>query len=305
MRKEIWIILACMLLLCACGAETPAAPEDVPPPDPTDSAALPAEPVSIDYLGLEFARDLYDPTALLTLARDTAPLLKEELSLRGYEVQEIGCTIGAANLITAQALNEGGVDIAILPAESFAELCYDEARPVLGSTMRESFSCGIYAAESEYGAVLAEKSELSLEDLESARWGIPAGDEPLRAYTSLYLADHYEGATIDTLPALTEFDSAEGLAAAAQKGEIDIAVLETDSTLSLLFETGPIYSSVVAVTMQNETVASDAFVRALRESFTAILSENPELLSLYDIHQFTPVQNADLDPARRVLTITY
>lgn len=303
MKKFLWLFVACAMLLCSCGADTST--EDNLSSDPADSAVLPAETVFIDYLGLEFARDIYDPAALLTLARDTVPLLKEELALRGYEVREIGCTIGAANLMTAQALNEGGVDIAILPAESFAELCYDEARPVLGGTARENFSCGIYAAESEYGKKLAKKSTLSYGDLEKAHWGIVAEDVLLRAYTSLYLADHYEGAVLADFPALTEFDTAEELSSAAKKGEIDIAVLGADTTLSLLFKTEPIYSSIVAVTMQNETVASDAFVRALRESFTAILSENPELLSLYDICQFTPVQNADLDPARRVLTITY
>ena len=91
--------------------------------------------------------------------------------------------------------------------------------------------------------------------------------------------------------------------AAAENGEIDIAVLESSESLTLLFETEPIYTSVVAVSAQNETVASESFIRALQESFTAICSENPQLLSLYDIRQFTPVQNADLDPARRILTI--
>ena len=57
--------------------------------------------------------------------------------------------------------------------------------------------------------------------------------------------------------------------------------------------------------MQDPTVSSDAFVRAARESFEAILAENPELFALYDIRQFTHIQNADLDSARRVLTITY
>ena len=150
-----------------------------------------------------------------------------------------------------------------------------------------------------------QKNSLSLEDLEKAHWGITAQDDACRAYASLYLADHYEGTTLDMLPHVSEFESAEALAAAAQQGEVDIAVLESSDALNLLFETEPIYSSVVAVTMQNETAASDSFVRALRESFIAILAQNPDLFSLYNIRHFTPVQNADLDPARRILTITF
>ena len=302
MKRILLLLLFCALLLSGCGKDSGNTP--ALPPDPADSAPLPTETVSVDYLALEFARDLYDPTALLTLARETAPLLQKELAARGYDVREIGCTIGAANLMTAQALNEGGVDIAILPAESFAELCYEDARPVLGGTARESFTCGIYAAKSDYGAKLSKKNSLSLEALEEAHWGVVADNNACRAYASLYLADHYEGTTLDLLPHVSEFENAEALATAAQAGEIDIAVLEGSETLTLLFETEPVYSSVVAVTMQNETVASDSFVRALRESFTAILAENPDLLSLYNIRHFTSVQNADLDPARRVLTIT-
>lgn len=292
------------MLLSACAAE--AEPEIIP--DPADTALLPSEEgktVSIDYLGLEFARDLYDPTALLTLARETAPLLQAELALRGYEIREIGCTVGAANLMTAQALNEGGVGVALLPAESFAELCYDEARPVLGATAEDAFPCRIYAANSKYGAKLAKKSSPSFADLEKAHWGVLAGENPQRSYASLYLADHYEGATLDTLPNLSEYDSQEALLAAAENGEVDVAVLPLHSTLTLLFETEEIYSSLVAVTMKDEILSSHSFVRALRESFTAILAENPQLLALYDIRHFTPVQNTDLDPARRVLTITY
>ena len=302
MKRILLLLLFCTLLLSGCGTDSENTP--VLPPDPADSAPLPTETVSIDYLALEFARDLYDPTALLTLARETAPLLQKELATRGYDVREIGCTIGAGNLMTAQALNEGGVDIAVLPAESYAELCYDDARPVLGGTAKESFTCGIFAASSDYGTKLSKKNPLSLEDLEKAHWGITAQDDACRAYASLYLADHYEGTTLDMLPHISEFESAEALAAAAQQGEVDIAVLESSDALTLLFETEPIYSSVVAVTMQNETAASDSFVRALRESFMTILAQNPDLLSLYNIRHFTPVQNADLDPARRILTIT-
>ncbi len=306
MKRLFLLFLFCAVLLCSCGAN--ANTGDPLPPDDTDTSPLPTEEgltVSIDHLGLEFARDLHDPTALLTLARETAPLLQKELALRGYEVQEITCTIGTANLMTAQALNEGGVDIAILPGESFAELCYDDARPVLGGTARESFTFGAFAADSTYGAKLSKKSSLSLEDLEKAHWGILANDESCRTYLSLYLADHYEGASLSDLPRISEFETSAALSAAAKDGKVDIAVPESSETLPLLFETEPLYSSVVAVTLQNETVASDAFIRALQESFTAILAENPDLLSLYHIRYFTPVENADLDPARRVLTITY
>jgi len=306
MKKLLVLFLFCALLLSACASNTEVDP--LPPPDPAESAVLPAEEgktVSIDYLGLEFARDLYEPAALLTLARDTAPLLKAELALRGYEVREIGCTVGAANLMTAQALNEGGVSIAILPALSYAEGCYDEARPILGATAEERFTCGIYAAGSQYGKTLSKKNSLSLSDLEAARWGILSQDTPQRAYASLYLADHYEGTTLDMLPDIVQYDSEAALRAAAETGDVDIAVLTSHDTLPLLFETEAIYSAVAAVTMQDPTVSSDAFVRAARESFEAILAENPELFALYDIRQFTHIQNADLDSARRVLTITY
>ncbi len=305
MKRLLLLFLFCALLLCACGADPGG--EELPPVDFENSATLPSEEgttVSIDYLALEFARDLYDPTALLTLARDMAPLLQSELAARGYEVGEIGCTIGAANLMTAQALNEGGVDIALLPAESFAELCYEDAIPVLGATDQSQFACGIYATGSDYGAKLAKKNSLSLEDLEKAHWGVLAENDTQRAYSSLYLADHYEGTTLDMLPNVTAFETETALAAAAENGEIDIAVLQSSESLTLLFETEPIYSSVVAITAKNEAVISDSFIRALQESFTVILAENPDLLSLYNIRQFTAVQNADLDPARRVLTIT-
>ena len=81
MKRLLSLFLFCALLLCSCGANADSGVD--PSPDASDPPSLPAETVTLDQLTLEFAKDVYDPSDLLTLARETAPLLQAELALRG------------------------------------------------------------------------------------------------------------------------------------------------------------------------------------------------------------------------------
>lgn len=127
MRKRILLLLAVLCLLAAgCRRDAPQPPEDPPAPpaaapdspseDPSD---LPPEtqPIFLDHLTIEVAVDWSEADRILTELDELSRLAGEALAEKGCTVEDpVTVTIGTAGGITAQALSDGGVDAAFLPA---------------------------------------------------------------------------------------------------------------------------------------------------------------------------------------------
>ena len=113
MKRIPALILARLLALslAACGADTtPTAPDD-------PSADAPEE-LTLDALRVEFAIGERDTDALMALQKELPPLLIAKLADEGVTVKAVNITFGASADATAQALQNGSIDVAFLPSET-------------------------------------------------------------------------------------------------------------------------------------------------------------------------------------------
>ena len=133
------VLVLTLCLLSACGRRKT--------PEPAVSSSQEETILKLDTLAVELPRDL-DTAA----ARKAMAALPELLAPEGVEVEELSVTFGTSHAATIQALEDGGVDLAFLPASDFVRLSRD-AVPVLGESLRVE----ICAGPSDYGAQLAKQ----------------------------------------------------------------------------------------------------------------------------------------------------
>lgn len=101
-----------LLLLTACG---PA--EGSPPPEAPE-----AGPLELESLAVEVSRGDLSTGELARAVRELPEALKAALAGQGVEAESVSVSVGASPAATAQAVREGGVDVAFLPADDFAAL---------------------------------------------------------------------------------------------------------------------------------------------------------------------------------------
>ncbi len=247
--KKTGFMLAMLLLLAglsACGQGNGAA-----------SSAVSAEQVKLDALRLELTRGENVSASALMSALQTLPdTLKSALAEQGVEVETVEITVGASPAATMQALAEGGVDLAVLPGDTFAQMGGD-AVPLLTAGMRtalpdsgdaadwldretswsEESSGGqrllILAGPSDYGSQLAARAAsgkaLTWDELDRAVWVVGSEGKNM---ASVWLADHYEGNTLSDLSNLSSGSFGEdggfSLLSALADGTADVAVIPAD-----------------------------------------------------------------------------
>lgn len=224
--------LALAVLLAGCGERRP---QEAPP------AASPLPPetetIRVGTLRLELPRGV-DTKA----ARAVFQALPEKMAPLGVEIETVELTFGASSSATVQALADGGVDLAFLPAADFVRLDR-EAAPAAGGTAAEpgdgqyntvravpilgggETRAVVCAGPSEYGTALAGLSARrapAWEELAHARWGV-LGRDSLAGYRclELWIEDGYEGSGIADLPDVSAYDGWVELLGAAAAGEID------------------------------------------------------------------------------------
>lgn len=151
--RIVWVLAAVCLLLAGCRrAETEAPPEPSPPPvsvQPEENQpAEKARPLFLESLSVEVMVDWEDADRMLGSLDELSRLLDGAL-------EEVGCTlgepatvtIGTAGGITAQALADGGVDVAFLPAEDLLTTEEDAVVGVLMNTDQDFFLAASTARE--------------------------------------------------------------------------------------------------------------------------------------------------------------
>ena len=271
--KKVWLLLALSLLLTVSGCKRqsdPPAEEEFPPAvEETVKPAVPAGPLEVETLRVEISRNAADTALVVRVARELPDLLQTYFAEAQTPVNigRVAVTVGATPAATAQSLAQDGVDLAFLPAESFA-LGGGEAQVLLGnapqpailpkgdSTDIADWNRGektyayaaadwvggtgalICAAPTDYGRQLAKRAEsgknLTWTELDKARWGVLEEDS-LGGYrcANLYLTDHYEGDTLADLSNVTVYDSYEDLLRAAANETVDIVVLRKDARMDV------------------------------------------------------------------------
>lgn len=115
-RYRLYLLALTLLLLSACGPAEPS-------PEPLDE-----EPIELESLSVEVSRGTLSTDELAQAARDLPEALKAALAEQGVEAETVTVSVGSSPAATAQAVSEGGVDLAFLPMEDFSAL-EDRPRP--------------------------------------------------------------------------------------------------------------------------------------------------------------------------------
>lgn len=313
--KKLSLLLALILLLglAACGRQEPE--------------ALPAEesPVQLETLTVEISKGGLGTQQLAAAVKELPEVLRDYFAATGaVEIGEVSVTVGSSASATAQALAEGHIDLAFLPAEAFLRdgggavaLLADAQQPQPDDDFRMAgTTAAIRAGVTPYGGQLAARSTgsaaLTWEELKNARWGVSKTGAAETCF-DLWLSANFEGARVTDLPQVTLYEDDAALLDAALAGEIDaLAVRQegwaqeadagTEKALPMLAETETLCTQLAAVA-QREELTQERFAVALEQVLLRMEEEKPELMEALGAARFAPVEEQDLDSARRLLTL--
>lgn len=294
MKRRVFAAALAALLLTGCGSRGESGS--------ASSQEAPEEPVVIGPLALELPAG-GDADA----ARAFADSLPEAMAALGVEIGRVELSFSPSPAATAQALAEGGVDLAFLPAEDFLRAggglaILADGTPDTSGTLVPGERAEIVTAGTDYGRRLAARTDPSWEELAHARWGV-LGQESRAGYRclDLWLCDNYEDNGIRDLPEVTVYDDWAALLQAAEAGDIDALPLKPGlrtEELSLLAETEGIVAQVAAV-REDAALQSRAFALALEAAVSRLPEGQRE--ALLGAKDFVSLPDGGLNAARRSL----
>lgn len=294
MKRRVFAAALAALLLTGCGSRGESGS--------ASSQEAPEEPVVIGTLALELPAG-GDADA----ARAFADSLPEAMAALGVEIGRVELSFSPSPAATAQALAEGGVDLAFLPAEDFLRAggglaILADGTPDTSGTLVPGERAEIVTAGTDYGRRLAARTDPSWEELAHARWGV-LGQESRAGYRclDLWLCDNYEDNGIRDLPEVTVYDDWDALLQAAEAGDIDALPLKPGlrtEELSLLAETEGIVAQVAAV-REDAALQSRAFALALEAAVSRLPEGQRE--ALLGAKDFVSLPDGGLNAARRSL----
>lgn len=331
MKKRITQIAAAamtVLLMGGCGSQEGGSAQSAPAPE---------EPLAVETLRVELCYTA-SPETLLQAVEELPALLAPQVEAAGVEVGEITVTLGTSGSATGAAIEEGGVDVAVMPAADSVRYA-PEAACVLTSPAPGTATV-LYATPSDYGVAIGDRAEetemLGWSELSHGVWGVLEEDS-LNGYRlpNLWLSDHYEGSALADVSELRFYQSYEELLRAAAAEEVDVVVLpegveESYETLWTMDSTRTDESGVHgfgrrspmeeelrpiattdrvptgSVVFSAEIGENEKLTEALKNAFLALF-EDPaaqELMeSLGEQGGYGPAQEEELDALRRMLTI--
>lgn len=294
MKRRVFAAALAALLLTGCGSRGESGS--------ASSQEAPEEPVVIGTLALELPAG-GDADA----ARAFADSLPEAMAALGVKIGQVELSFSPSPAATAQALAEGGVDLAFLPAEDFLRAggglaILADGTPDTSGTLVPGERAEIVTAGTDYGRRLAARTDPSWEELAHARWGV-LGQESRAGYRclDLWLCDNYEDNGIRDLPEVTVYDDWDALLQAAEAGDIDALPLKPGlrtEELSLLAETEGIVAQVAAV-REDAALPSRAFALALEAAVSRLPEGQRE--ALLGAKDFVSLPDGGLNAARRSL----
>ena len=170
--RIVWALAAVCLLLAGCRRAEPETPPEASPPPASvqPEENQPAEkprPLFLESLSVEVMVDWEDADRMLGSLDELSRLLDGALEEAGCTLGEPATvTIGTAGGITAQALADGGVDVAFLPAEDLLTTEEDAAVGVLMNTDQDFFLAASTGREEldEHFRFLLEEALTTTED---------------------------------------------------------------------------------------------------------------------------------------------
>ena len=294
MKRRVFAAALAALLLTGCGSRGESGS--------ASSQEAPEEPVAIGTLALELPAG-GDADA----ARAFADSLPEAMAALGVKIGQVELSFSPSPAATAQALAEGGVDLAFLPAEDFLRAggglaILADGTPDTSGTLVPGERAEIVTAGTDYGRRLAARTDPSWEELAHARWGV-LGQESRAGYRclDLWLCDNYEDNGIRDLPEVTVYGDWDALLQAAEAGDIDALPLKPGlrgESFPLLAETEGIVAQVAAV-REDAALQSRAFALALEAAVSRLPEGQRE--ALLGAKDFVSLPDGGLNAARRSL----
>ena len=311
--KKVSLLLALVLLLTltACRKKEPETPVPPAPPEPVEEDVL-----RLEELRVEFPRSGLGKDQLAGAVKELPGLLKAYFEETGtVEVERVTVTVGSSPASTAQALEEGHIDLAFLPGTALPDgsvVLLADAYPLEDGTFRAGSRGLLCAVPTAYGQQLASRASsgkpLSRTEVERGRWGTVAGDAD---YFSLWLVDSF-GEVFDGT--VTAYDSEDALFRAAADGAVDAIVIRDDARstadwtgggtvweqLPVLDVTETVYTTVAAVRAE---LTEGAFTPALEQVLQRMSEEHPELMTVLGAEAFAPVTEDGLTATRRLASL--
>lgn len=239
---------------------------------------------------MEFLRTGADGSVLMQAVKKLPQELETVFEASGFSVETAKVTMSGSSAATVQAVEEGGVTMAVLPV---TELVQAERMPLVGAVAgeRQLFLC---AADTAYGKNLSAREEPTWTELDHARWGVLQEDLVGRDGVDLWLADHYEGNTLSDLSSVAEYETWEDLFAAAQAGQIDVFPAQQAQGFAVLAE-GERFYTMAAV------VGDEALIPALSEILAGL--QEGEFAALFGKDPYVQAPTGALDAQKRLTTL--
>lgn len=288
--KKICLVLMLALLLSGCGKKKEETPPVVSQPPAVSSLPAEKEPVAPESLTVEFLRAGNDGAMLMQAVKKLPEEIMTAFAEEETAVEEVRVTMSGSAAATAQAVLEGGVNLAILPVSELAALDHSpEAAALAGQ--RRMYLC---LADTDYGKNLAGRESPTWTELDHARWGVLSSGLTGRDAVELWLADRYEGNTLVDLADVTEYEDWESLLAAAAAGEIDVYPAEEPLSGAILGESEPLYTMAAVV--------SEAGIIPVLPRVLSTLQEG-EFAALFGSEPYISVAEGALDAQKRLATL--
>ena len=292
--------LLALALLPACGQGNDPEPSVQEPPA--------QENAQRETLQLELTRSAADEDTLMQALRTLPELLPAALAEQGVAVGRVETTVGASPAASAQALNDGSVDLAVLPGTVFAELG-GEAVPLLTAAETADAETGgrrmlLLAGPTEYGRQLSARAAsgtpLTWDELDRAAWSVTGGEE--RGMVSVWLADRYDGNTLSDLSRVTYAETdGDGESTA------DVLAVPADTregTDGAIGETEPYYSVILAARPDDGGLITDQFRAALAAALAQVCGQDASVRDALGGGALTALVEDDaLNAMRRLATL--
>ena len=288
-----------------------------------------------------------DPAEILEATKPLSEMLKAELSKLGYDFEKVKIEVGTSFEAVGEALSSGTAQVGFIPGGTYVlyddgvdvaltatrfGLNHDSENPADWNTAptentdkkvtyyRSLVIAGPSAKGQELAAKINNGEKLTLEDIQSATWGVssnttsPAG----YIYPSLWLQENY-GISITDLNNKVALDNYATSLSQLASGQIDVMVTYADARLDYAEQwnsdfgrTASIWdeTNVIGVTdgVYNDTISvtkdpsmTPELKEAIQKAFINIgnTEEGQEIISIYSHKGYEIADDANYDAERK------
>ena len=288
-----------------------------------------------------------DPAEIQKATKPLAEMLKAELSKLGYDFEKVRIEVGTSFEAVGEALSSGTAQVGFIPGGTYVlyddgvdvaltatrfGLNHDSESPADWNTAptentdkkvtyyRSLVIAGPSAKGQELAAKINNGEKLTLEDIQSATWGVssnttsPAG----YIYPSLWLQENY-GISITDLNNKVALDNYATSLSQLASGQIDVMVTYADARLDYAEQwnsdfgrTASIWdeTNVIGVTdgVYNDTISvtkdpsmTPELKEAIQKAFINIgnTEEGQEIISIYSHKGYEIADDANYDAERK------